>query len=62
MVGSITGFTSFLKKEDPDTVTTQCLIHKELLVSKTLGDEMKNFWMILQKWLTLSKTSSLHNV
>jgi hypothetical protein len=35
MVGSIRGFTSPVKKENPD-VTTYCFIHREVLVSKTL--------------------------
>lgn len=40
MVGSITGFASRVKKENPD-VTTRRFIRRELLVSKTLGYEMK---------------------
>jgi hypothetical protein len=40
MVGPFRGFTSFAKKENPD-VTTHCFIHRKVLLSKTLGDEMK---------------------
>jgi hypothetical protein len=36
MVGFIRGFTSRVKKENPD-VTTHCFIHREVLVSKTLS-------------------------
>jgi hypothetical protein len=42
MVGSIRGLASLIKKENPDAVTTHCFIHREVLVSKTLRDEMKN--------------------
>jgi hypothetical protein len=38
MVGSIRGFASLVKKI-PD-VTTHCFIRREVLVSKTLGDEV----------------------
>jgi hypothetical protein len=40
VVGSIRGFPSHVKKENPD-ITTHCFIHREVLVSKTLGDEME---------------------
>jgi hypothetical protein len=40
MVGSIIGFTSAVRKENPD-ITTHCFIHRKVLGSKTLGDEMK---------------------
>jgi hypothetical protein len=30
-----------LKKENPDVVTAHCFIHREVLVSKTLGGEIK---------------------
>jgi hypothetical protein len=38
MVGSIRGFISLVKKENPD-IKTHCFIHREVLVSKTFGDE-----------------------
>jgi hypothetical protein len=43
MVGSIRGFASLVQKEreNPD-VTTHCFIHREALVSRSLGVEMKN--------------------
>jgi hypothetical protein len=40
MVGSIRGFASLVKKGNPD-ITTHCFIHREAVVSKTLGDDMK---------------------
>jgi hypothetical protein len=39
MFVSIRGFTSLIKKENPD-ITTHCFIHREVLVSKTLGDDI----------------------
>jgi hypothetical protein len=62
VIGSIRGFALMLKK-NPDIVTAHGFIHREVLVSKTLGNETKKFLIMLQKWLTLSKkTSSLQNV
>jgi hypothetical protein len=50
MVGSMRGFASLVKKENPDVVKTHCFLHRDVLVSKTLGDEMKKkkFWMMLK--------------
>jgi hypothetical protein len=53
VVASIRGFTSLVRKDNPD-VTTHCYIHREVVVSTTLGAEIIKFWMILQKWSTLS--------
>jgi hypothetical protein len=41
MVVSIRGFASLVTKENPDTVTTHYFIHRELLVSKILGNKIK---------------------
>jgi hypothetical protein len=40
VVGFLRGFASLVKQENPD-ITTHCFIHREVLVSKTLGDEMQ---------------------
>jgi hypothetical protein len=53
MLGSMRGFTYLVKKESPDVVTTHCLLHKKMLVSKALGDGMKNVVGGATKWLTL---------
>jgi hypothetical protein len=55
VVGSMRGFACLVKKENPDIVTTHCFLHRDGLVSKTLGYGVKNFWMVLQKWLILLK-------
>jgi hypothetical protein len=54
MFGSIRGIASLVKKENPDDVKTHCFIHREVLVSITLGDEMKTVLDNATKWLTLS--------
>jgi hypothetical protein len=40
VVGSIIGFASLVKQEN-SYITAHCFIHRKVLVSKTLGDEMK---------------------
>jgi hypothetical protein len=55
VVGSMRGFACLVKKENPDIVTTCCFLHRDGLVSKTLGYAVKHFWMVLQKWVTLFK-------
>jgi hypothetical protein len=40
MVGPMTGFACLVKKENPDVVTTHYFQHREVLVSKGLGDGM----------------------
>jgi hypothetical protein len=39
MVGSMRRFACLIKKENPDIVTTNCFIHRELLLSKLLEME-----------------------
>jgi hypothetical protein len=40
VVVSIRGFAPLVKKENAHVIA-HCLIHRKVLVSKTLGDEMK---------------------
>ncbi len=40
MVGSVQGFVSCVKKK-PEVITTHCFLHQEDLVSKTIGDNLK---------------------
>jgi hypothetical protein len=54
VAGSIRCFASLVKKrKNPKVTTTYSFIYREVLVSKTVRDEIK-FCMTLQKWLTLS--------
>uniref|UniRef100_A0A8C4RVL9 SCAN domain-containing protein 3-like n=1 Tax=Erpetoichthys calabaricus TaxID=27687 RepID=A0A8C4RVL9_ERPCA len=42
MTGKMRGFTAFAKRENPNIITTHCFIHREALVSKTLGTELQS--------------------
>jgi hypothetical protein len=40
MVGTLKGFVGLVLKENPNVVTTHCFIHREALVSKTIGPDL----------------------
>ena len=41
MVGSKKGFAALAKKENKKIIFTHCFIHRENLVAKTIGNELK---------------------
>ncbi|XP_066982189.1 SCAN domain-containing protein 3-like [Macrobrachium rosenbergii] len=41
MVGSVKGFVSLAQKENPLLITTHCFLHRENLIAKTHGQELK---------------------
>ena len=41
MIGSIKGFLSLVQRENPNVVQTHCFLHREVLVSKTIPNELK---------------------
>ena len=42
MVGSLNGFITLVKeRQNPNIIITHCFLHREALVAKTLGDELK---------------------
>ncbi len=41
MVGSVQGFVSHMKEKTRGVITTHCFLHREVLVSKTIGDDSK---------------------
>jgi hypothetical protein len=61
MVGSIRSFASLVKRENPDVVKTHSLIHREVLVSKTLRDEMKNILDDAIKVVNFMKQRPVHS-
>jgi hypothetical protein len=60
VVGCMRGFASLVKKENPD-VTTHCFLHREVLVSKTLGDEMKKVLDDATKIVNFFKQRPVHS-
>lgn len=41
MVGCIKGLVSFIKKQNENVIITHCFLHREALMSKTLGEKLK---------------------
>ncbi|XP_072909831.1 zinc finger BED domain-containing protein 5-like isoform X6 [Hemitrygon akajei] len=61
VVGSMKSFVSLVKKENPDIVTTHCFLHREVLMSKTLGDDMKKVLDAATKMVTFIKQRPVHS-
>ena len=53
MIGSIKGFASLVKQENPDVILTYCFLHREMLISKSLGDELKKVFDDVTKMVKL---------
>jgi hypothetical protein len=60
MVGSITDFAYLVKKKQNPDVTTHCFIHRDVLVSKTLGNEMKKVMHDVTKMVNFTKQRPVH--
>ena len=41
MVGCIKGLVSFIKKKNENVIVTHCFLHREALMSKTLGENLR---------------------
>ncbi|XP_068115889.1 zinc finger BED domain-containing protein 5-like [Hyperolius riggenbachi] len=61
MVGSMRGFASLVRKENLSVVTTHCFLHREVLVSKSLGEEMKKVLDDVTKMVNFIKQRPLHS-
>ena len=59
-VGSIKGFISLLKRENPDVISTPCFLHREVLPLKSLGDELKKVFDDDIKMVNFIKQKSVH--
>jgi hypothetical protein len=55
------GFASLVKEENYDVVTTHYFLHREVLVSKTLGDEMKKVLDDATKMVNFIKQRPVHS-
>ena len=59
MVGSIKGFVSLAKRENSDIITTHCFLHREALVGKTLGSDLKEVLNKVVKMVNYIKSRPL---
>lgn len=41
MVGCVKGLTAFVKNQNENVIVTHCFLHREALMTKTLGDKLK---------------------
>ena len=41
MIGSVQGFVSRVKEKNSEVITTHCFLHREVLVSKIIGNDLK---------------------
>lgn len=42
MIGSIKGFVTLVKEKKTAVITTHCFIHREVLCSQTVGEDLKS--------------------
>ena len=61
IVSSIQGFTFHVKQENPDIIPTHCFLHREVLVSKSLGDEPKTVFVDVTKMVNFLKQRPVYS-
>ena len=59
MIGSIKGFVSLVKKENSSVITTHCFLHREALVAKTIGNDLKSVLEKVVKMVNFIKSRPL---
>ena len=59
MIGSIKGFVSLVQRENPNVVQTHCFLHREVLVSKTIPDELNQVLKQVVEIVNFIKTRPL---
>jgi len=59
MIGSIKGFVSLVQRETPNAVQTHCFLHREVLVSKTVPDELNQVLKQVVEIVNFIKTRPL---
>lgn len=50
MIGSIKGLVLLAKKCNKNILATHCFLYREALIPKTIGPQIKMFFMMWQKW------------
>ena len=61
MVGSIKDFVSLVNQGNSDFISTHCFLHREMLLSKSLGDELKKIFDDAIKVVNFIEQRSVHS-
>lgn len=59
MLGTVKGFVTLVKNENKHVITTHCFLHREALVAKTLGNELKSVMDEVVKMVNFIKSRPL---
>ena len=60
IVGSAKNITSLEELENPGIVSTQCFLHREVLNSKSFGDELRNVFDNVTKMVVFIRQKPVH--
>jgi hypothetical protein len=58
MIGSIKGFVPLVKEKSHDVITIHSLLHREVLVLKTTGEDLKQVLDVALPWSVLQSSPS----
>jgi hypothetical protein len=59
MIGSIKGLVTLVKEKNPDVTTTHCFLHREVLVSETIGEDLKQALDVAVNMVSFTKQRPL---